>query len=97
MIRFTIPALLLMLPAQDVRCYSIWHYNYPQHCGVYRAQAIVSPNPPPRPLYLEVPGDSDIDIPLPSLEGMAFPPDCDLEWCQRLKGIGMLRDKLGTN
>lgn len=90
-------ASILATPAYACHKFSVWNYPFPQRCPVHIAQAaIVAPNPPSRPIYLEVPGDPDIDIPLPSLDTV-FPPDCDAEWCQRLKGIGLLREKLGTN
>lgn len=88
--------LLLATPAEAAGCrkFSIWNYPFPQHCPAVIAEA---PKPPPRPVYLEVPGDPDIEFALPSLENMEFPPDCDAEWCQRLKGIGLLREAFGTN
>ena len=73
--------------------YSVWKYPYPQpKCVTRLAQREEPPPPPVRP---EPP--PEIDIPLPSLEGMEFPPDCAADWCERLKGVGMLRDRLQTN
>lgn len=96
MIRFALPALLWLTSHADAHCYSIWHYNVPQHCGVHSAQYKLPPSPP-QPPFKAVEPEPQFDIPLPSLEGMEFPPDCLAEWCQRLKGIGMLREKLGTD
>lgn len=93
-----IAAVLLLTSSADAcHKFSIWNYPYRQHCGIVRAQAIIAPNPPPKPLLYYADRSPDVDIPLPSLEGMEFPPDCLAEWCQRLKGIGLLREKLGTN
>lgn len=86
---------VLTTPAH-AHCYSIWHYNFPQRCGSRLAQTD-TPVPPSKPVYMELPGNPDIDIPLPSLEHMEFPPDCIEDWCQRLKGIGLLREHFGTN
>ena len=98
--RFTIVALpFLFASPASAHCYSIWHYNFPQpSCNTHVVQR-ETPQPPPKPvpsipIYLNVP---DEDIPLPSLEHMEFPPDCLADWCQRMKGIGMLREKMGTN
>ena len=65
--------------------YSVWNYPYPQHCSIRYARREEAPPPPAK------------DIPLPSLENMEFPPDCITDWCQRLKGIGLLRQLRGTN
>lgn len=107
-----VPLLLASPAGAACHHYSVWQYPYPQpKCSVGVAQIdpakpnSILPFPPPKPvpsgpLYIEeaepMP-DVDITIPLPSLENMEFPPDCLIDWCQRLKGVGMLRDKLGTN
>lgn len=91
-----IPILLWLTPHADAHCYSIWKYPTPQRCGVHAAQYKLPPSPPQPPFKVVEP-QPQFDIPLPSLEGMEFPPDCLAEWCQRLKGVGMLREKLGTD
>lgn len=87
-----LPLIVSLTTQADAHCYSIWRYNFPQHCPAKVAQAPIPV--PTTPIYLQ---DEVSDIPLPSLEGMAFPPDCAADWCGRLKGVGLLRDKLGTN
>jgi hypothetical protein len=84
-----IVALSQASPAQACRLYSIWHYNFRQHCPVAVAMAL-APQQPSRPPSAPPP----VEIPLPSLEHMEFPPDSDDE---RLKGVGLLRLLLGTN
>lgn len=71
--------------------YSIWSYPWPQRC--FHVVQLEAPVPPAKPAELEPP---EPDIPLPLMDTQ-FPADCDLSWCDRLKGIGLLRDKLGTN
>ena len=80
--------------------YSIWKYSYPQPRCVLLAQQNL-PLPPKSPC-VEFPEmcflkDIGPDIPLPPLEDMEFPPDCISDACQRLKGIGLLRELRGTN
>lgn len=100
----TLAALLLSTaPADACHHYSIWKNPWPQRCpGVHiiQAQRMKAPSVKEAPL-LNAPSAEqeppiELIMPLPSLDG-EFPPDCDAEWCQRLKGIGLLRDKLGTN
>lgn len=84
--------LALSLPvdtAAACRRYAIWHYRFPQRCEVSVAQRDVLSPPKAKP--------APVDIPLPSLEGMEFPSDCDADWCQRLRGIGLLRQLRKTN
>lgn len=85
-------ALILVSPAHACRLHSIWKYPFPQRCPVM-AQLEARPSPPSKPAELEPP-KPDLDIPLPSLEHMEFPPD-DLD--ERLKGVGLLRQLRGTN
>lgn len=86
----------LAFPAEACHRFSVWHYPYAQRCSSRVAQ-IEMPAPPSKPLdYFETKAPEK-DIPLPSLEGMEFPPDCDADWCQRMKGVGLLREKFGTN
>lgn len=91
--------LLLMLtsPAQGAcHHYSVWSYPYPQRCPVHMAQ-IEAPKPPQKPAALEPPDLPAIDIPLPSLENMDFPPDPTDDAGRHLKGVGLLRQYYGTN
>lgn len=92
--------------------YSVWNYPWAQGCSVtgraaagfphhlsaaaHNQWAVEITKVPPiiPPLLPEPPKD---DMPVPSLEDTDFPPDCDADWCQRLKGVGMLRDHFGTN
>lgn len=88
---FLAPLLLFAFPA-DSAChhYSIWKYPWAQRCSDYYLRP-----PPPMPPFKTI--EQPPEIPLPSLEGMRFEADCAADWCQRLKGIGLLREKLGTN
>lgn len=83
-------ALILVSPAHACRLHSIWKYPFPQRCPI--VAQLEARTPPIKPS--ELAPKPDIDIPLPSLEHMEFPPD-DLD--ERLKGIGMLRQLRGTN
>lgn len=93
---FLIAAMWFLTTTQTEAChrFSIWHYPTAQRCAVRVAQ-IEAPVPPSKPMDYYEPKAPD--IPLPSLKDMEFPPDCDADWCQRMKGIGLLRAKLGTN
>lgn len=95
--RLTLIVLLLApTPAEACHRFSVWKYPYPQRCAVAPDRTWfveltlpeADPKPEPKP---------DIDIPLPSLEHMEFPPDCIADWCERLKGVGLLRLLRGTN
>lgn len=85
---------LLATPAEACHRYSVWRFPWPQHC-VIRAAQTKAPDPPPVQLDPSAP-EADNDIPLPSLEGMDFPPDASGDW-DRLKAIGLLRQLRGTN
>lgn len=91
----TIAALLLSTaPADACHHYSIWKNPWPQRCPgvhVHIAQKQTPQSPP-----AEKTPPIELIMPLPALDS-DFPPDCEAEWCQRLKGIGLLRDRLGTN
>jgi hypothetical protein len=69
--------------------FSVWKYPWAQRCAVA----------PDKTWFVEVvlPPEPDIDIPLPSLDGMEFPPDATGDDGDRLKGIGLLRQLRGTN
>lgn len=87
MLRLTIVLVLLASPVQAEAChrFSVWKYPFPQRCRVAQVQL-------DHDWFVEF--KPEADIPLPSLENMEFPPDSDSE---RLKGVGLLRQKLGTN
>ena len=87
--------------AASCHLYSTWKYPFPQRCPVRFVQT--PPLPPKNPCvaFPEMCFLKDIaperDIPLPSLEGMEFPPDASGPEWERLKGIGLLRELRGTN
>jgi hypothetical protein len=81
-------------PADACHRYAVWRYPYPQQCNVRVAQLAPAPEPPPKPIDLQADG---VDIPLPSLEHMVFPPDATGDAGERLKGVGLLRQLRGTN
>ena len=94
----------MLSPAFACHRFSVWKYPYPQRCSVTTHVAIETPPLPPKNPCIAYPEmcfakdiDPTQDIPLPSLEHMEFPPDCVADWCERLKGVGLLRDKFGTN
>lgn len=89
-------ASIMATPAYACHKYSVWNYPWAQRCPTRVAQT-EAPQPPPKPLDYYNQTEAPTDIPLPSLEGMEFPPDCLADWCQRMKGIGLLREKFGTN
>jgi hypothetical protein len=97
MIRLMLIALLLATPAQACHRFSVWKYPYPQRCAVAPERVwhveFVLPDADPLPPQPK----PEVDIPLPSLEGMEFPPDATGEAGDRLKGIGLLRQLRGTN
>lgn len=96
MTKLTLLLTLAFANPAEAHCYSIWHYPWKQRCPVQRVAQIEAPAPPAKPVDWPPLFDKP-DIPLPSLKDMEFPPDCDADWCERLKGIGMLREKFGTN
>lgn len=87
--------LVLATPAEACHRFSVWRYPYPQRCS-FRVAQTEAPTPPTRSPVLPEP-EPDADIPLPSLENMEFPPDATGEAGERLKGVGLLRQLLGTN
>jgi hypothetical protein len=97
----TIVVLALMLTnasAEACHKFTIWHFTFPQRCSVARPVVRVAQGEPNPVLAKKLAAEPlQEDFPLPSLEGMTFPPDCDADWCQRLKGIGLLRAYHGTN
>jgi hypothetical protein len=98
MIRLTLAVLLLATPAQACHRFSVWKYPYPQRCAVVADKTwYVEFQLPETTDTLPRNDPSAPDIPLPSLEGMEFPPDATGEAGERLKGIGLLRQLRGTN
>ena len=87
MLAFLIYALFVS-PVYACHRFSVWKYPYPQRCSVTErlAQAPLLPIPLP-PIK---------DMPLPSID-YADPPDADGELGERLKALGLMREKLGTN
>jgi hypothetical protein len=100
MIRLTLALVLLATPAEACHRFSVWKYPYPQRCAVTPERVwhveFVLPDADPLPPQPTLP-PVEADIPLPSLEGMVFPPDATGEAGERLKGIGLLRELRGTN
>lgn len=93
-LRFVVTIGLLALaawPADACHRFHVWNYPWPQRCGLVAQRDPPKPSPPPEKRFPLT------DFALPSLEGMEFPPDCDEDWCQRLKGVGLLREKFKTN
>lgn len=88
--------LAFMSYASACHRFSVWKYPFPQRCSVRPVSYIAPPAPDKdRSWFVDIAPEPD--IPLPSLEGMEFPPDCLAGWCERLKGVGLMRDGLGTN
>lgn len=95
MTKWVILFILLATPAVACHRFSIWKYPWAQPCG-FRVRMAQQSAPLPPPPVDWPPVSSKPDIPLPSLEGMDFPPDATGDW-DKLKGIGLLRQLNGTN
>jgi hypothetical protein len=92
-IRLALVLALLATPAQACHRFRVWKYPYPQRCSVAADRSWfveIAPQPPPKP-------EQSVDIPLPPLDQWVDPPDATGELGERLKGIGLLRQLLGTN
>jgi hypothetical protein len=97
MIRLTLALVLLATPAQACHRFSVWKFPFPQRCAVTPERVwhveFVLPDADPLPPQPK----PEVDIPLPSLEDMVFPPDATGDAGDKLKGIGLLRQLRGTN
>ena len=73
-----LPLVAMAQPAHS-HCYSVWHYNVPQHCGrsyIRVAQEHV-PDPDPRDVSTPPARTDGVDIPLPSLTDMTWDTSLD--------------------
>jgi hypothetical protein len=99
-IRAAVIAMTVILttpPAQACHRFSVWKYSFPQRCAVMAEKTWYVEFQLPKVEQPPEPKPPEIDIPLPSLEGMEFPPDATGDAGDRLKGIGLLRQLRGTN
>jgi hypothetical protein len=97
LVKLTLMLIMMSSPVEACHRFSVWKYPYPQRCAVTPERVwhveFVLPDADPLPPQPK----PEVDIPLPSLEDMVFPPDATGDAGDRLKGIGLLRELRGTN